>query len=739
MLKLRHVITEIKNKQDLLDVIGLYKSGKPEVIFFDTETDGLHIKNNKPFLLQFGFVVNVDELHIYLVDREENEHLFKQATLTMFKLASKTKYLCGHNIKFDLHMLANLDLEYPAHNVTDTMVRIRVAHDALKPENGGPPLGLKEYATMFIDRNAKLHEHELAAERQSIAKEYNVDLKNKLRAVDKIWTTRYLDEYFKDVLHNVDTLPENVREIYRDWYNNIPEDIRENMYLGKVESSDIPYNRLNRETLKTYAAYDIVYTAEIYYQTTAAIEARHNEEQLKREEAVIIPCFHMERCGFQMNKEYIKQVTKDMSVYLKEQREKLYNLIGREISVNANPTVKEILNVNYKLGVTSTGKEALARLYDELKIKQPDSDVVKFISLVQELRTLEKWYVTYLLRFIKEMKKGDRIYTQINQVGTVSGRVTSDFQQFPKYGINKDDGTPLFSPREMISITPGYKGIAYLDYSQIELRLQALYTILVGSPDLNLCRAYMPYKCKTIIDDGSIGCGQYQYHYEDFDYKNPEHIKHAYDWKWYYDEDLSKEWVATDVHAATTSVAFPDVDVHSDEFKKLRGKVGKRVNFAKNYGAQFSRIKIMFPDYDDETIHRIDDAYYKAFPGVKKYHEYCYEICKTAPYAVNLFGVKYYGLSGHKLINCLVQGSGAYFLKEKICALDKYITENNLKSRMQMQIHDEISFEIAEGEEEHVYKFKEIMQQFDDAYVPIIADLEFTTTTWGEKYECETI
>ena len=251
MLKLRHVITEIKNKQDLLDVIGLYKSGKPEVIFFDTETDGLHIKNNKPFLLQFGFVVNVDELHIYLVDREENEHLFKQAALTMFKLASKTKYLCGHNIKFDLHMLANLDLEYPARNVTDTMVRIRVAHDALKPENGGPPLGLKEYATMFIDRNAKLHEHELAAERQSIAKEYNVDLKNKLRAVDKIWTTRYLDEYFKDVLHNVDTLPENVREIYRDWYNNIPEDIRENMYLGKVESSDIPYNRLNRETIKT--------------------------------------------------------------------------------------------------------------------------------------------------------------------------------------------------------------------------------------------------------------------------------------------------------------------------------------------------------------------------------------------------------------------------------------------------------------------------------------------------------
>ena len=726
MRKLRDIQSEIETKQDLLDMIGLFKSGKPGVIFFDTETDGIHIKNNKPFLLQFGFVVNVDELHIYYVDRELHPDLFQQTVLTMFKLASKCEHLCGHNVKFDLHMLANLGYNYTGNNVTDTMIRIRVAHDALTPENGGPPLGLKEYATMFIDRNAKLHEHELAAERQSISKEYNVDLKNKLRAIDKIWTMKYLDDYFKDVLHSVDTLPENVKDVYITWYNSIPEAIRDNMYLGKVESTDIPYTLLNRDTLKQYAGYDIVWTAEIYYLTTAAIEARHNEEQLKREEAVIIPCFHMERCGFQMNKEYIINVTKDMADYLKQQRTKLYNLIGKEISVNANPTVKEILNVNYKLGVASTGKEALARLYDELKVKQPDSDVVKFIGLVQELRTLEKWYSTYLLRFIKEMKKGDRIYTQINQVGTVSGRVTSDFQQFPKYGINKDDGTPLFHPRNMIAVTPGYKGIAYLDYSQIELRLQALYTILVGHADLNLCRAYMPYKC--ILESG-----------EQFDYKNPEHIKHAYDWKWYYEEEPTKEWVATDVHAATTHVAFPDLDVHSDEFKKLRGKVGKRVNFAKNYGAQFSRIKVMFPDYDDDTIHRIDDAYYTAFPGVKAYHEYCYEICKTAPYAVNLFGVKYYGLSGHKLINCLVQGSGAYFLKEKICALDKYITENNLKSRMQMQIHDEISFEIYPGEEEHVYKFKEIMQVFDGAYVPVIADLEFTTTTWGEKYECEEI
>ena len=550
-----------------------------------------------------------------------------------------------------------------------------------------------------------------------------------LYKVDKKWTLKYIDDYFKDVLNSINTLDDNIRTAYTNWLKEIPQEISRNMTTGRVESNDIPYNLLNREQVTKYAMYDIVWTMEVYLQCRPAIAARENEEALRREECMIPALVRMESCGFQIDEDYVREVTKTLADYLRQQRKALYDLVG-PVGVGAHAKIKEILTNKYGLNVPGTGKEDLSRIYDELKHKEPDSEVVRFIGLVQELRTLEKWYSTYLLRFIREMDLGHkRIYTQINQVGTVSGRVTSDFQQFPKYGINKADGTPLFHPRKMIVKSDGYKGIAYLDYSQVELRLQALYTILVGAPDLNLCRAYMPYQCCRVVDDG----------FEDFDYKNPVHIAHAYDWKWYLKEDTSKEWTATDVHAATTSVAFPDIDTKSDAFKKLRGKVGKRVNFAKNYGAQFNRIKVMFPDYDDETIHKIDDAYYKAFPGVKKYHEYCYEMVKLQPYVSNLFGVKYYGLSGHKLINCLVQGSGAYLLKERIKEVDEYIQSNNLKSRMQMQIHDEISYEIYPGEEKHVQEFKRIMQKFEGSYVPIVADLEFTTTNWADKEECEDV
>lgn len=145
----------------------------------------------------------------------------------------------------------------------------------------------------------------------------------------------------------------------------------------------------------------------------------------------------------------------------------------------------------------------------------------------------------------------------------------------------------------------------------------------------------------------------------------------------------------------------------------------------------------MFPDKSEEECHRIDEAYYKAFPGLKSYHSYCFERAKTYPYTSNLFGVKYYRVNGHKLRNVLVQGSCAHFLKNRIIALDKYLKENNLKSRLVMQIHDELMFEIKKGEEYILPDLKSIMEEWPDAPVPIVADPEVTTTNWAEKEELE--
>lgn len=160
----------------------------------------------------------------------------------------------------------------------------------------------------------------------------------------------------------------------------------------------------------------------------------------------------------------------------------------------------------------------------------------------------------------------------------------------------------------------------------------------------------------------------------------------------------------------------------------------------KNYGAKRGKIKEMFPHYSEEEITNIDNAYYIAFPGVKEYHNYCYNRAQLFAYTTNLFGIKYYGVTGHKLINILIQGSAAFYLKWKIRQVYEYTKANKIKSKWQMQIHDELSWEKHKDDNPLVFfEFQRIMQDWDDTLVPIIADMEVTITKWAEKTEVNTI
>lgn len=143
----------------------------------------------------------------------------------------------------------------------------------------------------------------------------------------------------------------------------------------------------------------------------------------------------------------------------------------------------------------------------------------------------------------------------------------------------------------------------------------------------------------------------------------------------------------------------------------------------------------MFPEYDDDTCHRIDEAYYKTFPGVKEYHDWCFNAAQYNACVPNIYGVKYYGVSGHKLRNVLVQGSAAYMTKNRQAAARKYLHEHNMKTQMVMPIHDEVIFRIHKDDKpEDVWKLKALMQDID-LPVPIVSDMELTATTWKAKEE----
>ena len=737
MLQYKWNSVTIKTNKQANSMLELFNIIQPKVGAFDTETTGLHITQDKPFLFQFGFL---DEAHkigyTYAVDIERQPILARAVIKEWRKLAKSFKYNLGHNICFDLHMLENINLAYDGENVSDTMAWIRHAHDALTPANGGPPLSLKDYAARYITPSAKNHEQALAKERTNIAKMYNNRLKDRLKELGtppekygfKSYTLSVVQEMFKDPIMEAEDLDEDVKRIYLEWLNKDVPSYLKHKVTTLVESDMIPYDKLNRETLIEYAHLDIVFTLEVYLKTLPAIEARKAWTGIEYENKLIHPLVRMERVGFPIDVEYLESSRVKLKEYIKKVRSKLYELAGCEFKIGQHAFVKELLLNEYDLDVPSTGNDVLADVVARLKINEPNHPAIPFIDLMQELRTLEKWYSAYIIRFQKSLNNIDRIYPTINSVGTVSGRCVSDWQQMPKDAIVDDEGNELFSPRRIVKCS-----LVSIDFSQVELRVQALYTILVNDPDLNMLRAYSPYKCYTMAFGKRI----------EYDYANPIHVA-GWNMKekdgssvWLHNED-DTPWEPVDLHGKTTEMAT-GLTKADPEFKSLRSKIGKRVNFAKNYGAQRAKIRTMFPDKTEEEIDKINDAYYNAFPGVKTYHSYCYERGQYYSHTTNLFGVSYWGLNGHKLINTLVQGSAAYYLKEKIIEIDKYIRENKLKTQLMFQIHDELLFIVPPNELEHVYKFKSIMEDTHGWYIPIVAEIDASNTTWADKKPIDNI
>ncbi len=712
---------EVTDLASALNVLRRFKrhlsKGWVTAAGFDTETTGLNPVRSMPFLYQCGWYSEEKSKGITIILELDKiqpnvSRLFIKAWQN---LTAKAPVYLGHHIVFDMHMMSNFGTPLNPEvntNITDTQFYIRASSDAVQVDKGGEPLGLKDWATRHITKDAKDFEKELKQERTKIAQAYNKQLQ-----VATGWKKRAFDDFFKDKLNEACDLPPEIQDAYARWHDSLPAYLQP-LVSSTVESDMIRYDTLNRDNVKKYGHLDVVYTLLCYRLCCPVVKVRQNEELICRESEQLYYLRDMEREGFDVDAQYILDCKAKMRAYILRRRKDLDLLAGQHVDVGQHALIKTILKEQFCMDVESTGQEQLEQLVSDLKRDNEHEDCIEFIETLLELRTLQKWYSTYIRRFEIEIKDGPKIYTSINQVGAVSGRVTCDFQQFPKGGIVTIDGEELFHPRKMIIVTEEYPAIVYLDYSQVELRLQALYTYLLGEADLNLCRAYMPYKC----------------HRQDGTPYNPETDgKLAYDGGWYLDES-NEPWTPTDVHGATTKHAF-DITEDDPRFHDLR-YVGKRVNFAKNYGASLTRISQMFPEYSIEQCKKIDEAYYKAFPGVKKYHEACFQWANL-PYMDNLYGIKYYGVSGHNLRNTLVQGSAAYFLKDRIVAVNKYLHEHKCKSKWIMQIHDELQFKWSREDDPKIFfDIKEIMQD-SESQVPIIADMEVTTTNWKNKVEVE--
>jgi DNA polymerase-1 len=586
-------------------------------------------------------------------------------------------------------MMANVcgdDAPLQITNWGDTMGLCRLIFEAVSAGDGGDSLALKKIASKYIDATSDRYEKDVKTWLKAKESQDKKVLMAMLKGAGT-WRTNLLNQEMpkwsltrlQRALDGKEDVPCEVMEIYNQFNREYP----------KPTYKDVPLT-----TMIPYLAVDVILTNLLVRKATPVILHKEQQSVAKREFALIPVVYKMERVGLEVDRSYLQEAHYKMAQYIEDLKIRSYELAGREFNVGQHALIKDIYT-----DITGERPETT----DKKFLSKQASNGDELAQVIKTLRRLEKWQSTYIEKMLNDSEYDGRFYTQMNAYNTVTGRFSGDAQQFPKDAISDGDGNEVFNPRR------AFKGrVYYLDYSQVELRVQAHYTMYFGG-DLNLCRAYMPFKC------------------------------YERDGKWYTEEG-NVLWTPTDVHSATTIKALEAMGVDyreldEKEFKRWRA-IGKMFNFMRNYGGGDKKASEVL-DIDIEQARALNQGYTNAFPLVIEYQRAVERAFYDKGYAQNLYGRRYYLSDSwrfYKAANYIIQGSCADMLKTKMIEIDNYLVLNKFKTKMIMCIHDELQFEVPPEEDWIIPHIKEIMENAPNIQIPIVCDVEFTETYWSEKH-----
>ncbi len=377
----------------------------------------------------------------------------------------------------------------------------------------------------------------------------------------------------------------------------------------------------------------------------------------------------MEKIGIYMDSSELSEYNKLLSKSLLEFEQEIYEICGEEFNINSPKQLGYILfeKMNIPGGrKTKTGYSTAADVLEKLAADYP---VVKQILLYRQYSKLKSTYAIGLMDCVAE---DNRIHTSFQQTVTATGRLSSINPNLQNIPIRTKLGREI---RRVFKPKPGYIFID-ADYSQIELRVLA-HT----SGDENLIEAYRENK---------------------------------------------------DIHRATAAKVFRKKfeDVTDSERSSA-----KAVNFGIVYGIS------SFGLGQDLNISRamaqsyIDD-YYKAYPSLKAYLDSLIESAKELGYTQTMFGRKrpvpeinsknfVQRSFGERIcMNTPIQGSAADIIKIAMINVDNRLRKEGLKSRLILQVHDELLIEALEEEKDVVCKLlSEEMESAVSLKVPLICEI----------------
>jgi DNA polymerase-1 len=445
-------------------------------------------------------------------------------------------------------------------------------------------------------------------------------------------------------------------------------------------SKQIPMSQVEIARAADYACADADMTGRLKALLEPELHRQEKLWQLFTEvELPLMPVLvHMERNGVALDVELLQQMSQRLGEQLLKLEAEIYNSVGHQFNINSPQQLSTVLFEELKLSPQRKTKSSYstgAAVLEELRGAHP---VIEFILDYRQLSKLKSTYIDALPSLVNPKTK--RVHTSFNQTRTATGRLSSsepNLQNIPVRGELAKEIRQAF-------IAPKGSYLLSTDYSQIDLR----------------CLAHLS-RDKSLLDA----------------------FRH--------DEDI---------HSATAAQVF---GVKPKAVTPDMRRVAKTVNFGVIYGMSDYGLE-QATGLSREEAAQFITAYFEKYPGVKKYLEATKEQARKEGFVQTILGrrrsIPEINSSNRMVreaaermaINMPVQGTSADIIKVAMINLDREITKRKLKSKMMLQVHDELIFEVPQAELKEMGRLApEIMSTALKLSVPLKVDIKIGKN-WGE-------
>lgn len=467
-----------------------------------------------------------------------------------------------------------------------------------------------------------------------VLKNYGISLRGKL------WDTmiaHYLME--PEAKHGMDVLAEN-------YLGYTPVSITE--LIGKKGSTQGTMRDVPVEQVKDYAAEDADVTWQLYKHFKKEVDNTHLHKLFYDIESPLIAVLtDMEYEGVNIDVEFLHDYSKEITRDILLVQDTIFSDCGAQFNLDSPKQLGEILFEKLKIpysgkktktGQYSTDEETLSKL-------EQDHPVIEHILDYRELTKLKSTYVDALPQLINPRTK--RLHTTFNQTIAATGRLSSINPNLQNIPIRTDRGKKIrqaFIPRDK------HHELLSVDYSQVELRIVASL-----SGDENMIDAFR------------------------------HHV---------------------DIHASTAAKVF---EVPLDNVTSEMRRQAKMVNFGIIYGISAFGLAQRLGIPRGEAA-KLIEQYFEKYPGIKSYMDESIRKARETGYAETMLGRRRYlrdinagnwtirGFAERNAINAPIQGSAADMIKVAMVRIHKQMRLSKLKSRMLLQVHDELLFDVHEDE-----------------------------------------